>query len=55
MTNNRIAKEEAILAKRKEQTPKSQVKPPTRGKGKRSPSSPYQKGNSFGCKKGRKR
>ena len=37
-----------------EPAPKSQAKPPTKGNGKRPPSSPYQKGNSFGGRKGRK-
>ena len=37
-----------------EPAPKTQGKPPTKGNGKRPPSSPYQKGNSFGGRKGRK-
>jgi hypothetical protein len=37
-----------------ESAPKSQAKPPTKGNEKRSPSSPYKKGNSFGGRKGRK-
>ena len=37
-----------------EPAPKSQAKPPTKGNEKRPPSSPYQKGNSFGSRKGRK-
>ena len=37
-----------------EPAPKSQAKPPTKWNGNRPPNSPYQKGNSFGGRKGRK-